>query len=357
MRLLSDSLVDIYIIVAGRVMKKILIFLFIILASIGTAFATIQDNIDNGIAWLRSSQNADGSFGNNSELVFRDTSEALTTLGLLNRGSIEYQTGLQWISASKANNLDYISRKIFLLGNEGIDASVGVNILIENQQLNGGWGIASYESDILDTVIALQALKGVNNSNQTVIEAALEFLLNSQNPDGGWGFYPATCSGCNDTDNSNLYITSLISSILQQFTQSTPVASAINNATNYITSKQQPNGGWATIFETSAAYMALIGVTTDNFLLGNAITHLLSLQSPDGSWLQDPFSTALALSALYYSEYKPEPPLSPTTGTLRGRVIDAATNQPLQGVSERSRDTSHFIDLTASPVCQYLPRQ
>ncbi len=107
---------------------------------------------------------------------------------------------------------------------------------------------------------------------------------------------------------------------------------AINKATSYLISKQQADGGWVTIYETAWAYIALVGATTDNTVIGNAINYLTTTQFPNGSWNDDPYSTALALRALYLSQNKPIPPPPPDKGTVTGSVVDASTNQPLGGV-------------------------
>jgi len=87
------------------------------------------------------------------------------------------------------------------------------------------------------------------------------------------------------------------------------------------------------VFETSLVYIALVSVTTDNTVLGNAINYLTATQLQNGSWHDDAYGTALALRALFFSENKPPPPPVPTTGTITGTVVDAATNQPLSGAT------------------------
>ncbi|MEM7828011.1 MAG: carboxypeptidase regulatory-like domain-containing protein, partial [Candidatus Aenigmatarchaeota archaeon] len=75
---------------------------------------------------------------------------------------------------------------------------------------------------------------------------------------------------------------------------------------------------------------------------------------PNGSWNDDPYSTALALRALYLSENKPLPPPPPTTGSVMGKVVDASTNQPLSGVSvvsgQLSATTTDTGEFTLSGV-------
>lgn len=310
-------------------MKKLGLSLILLLIFCNSVFADIQGSINNGLNWLMTNQNADGSYGNQSDLIFRDTEEVLNTFNILNQKGGQYQNGVQWAVNTKVNNIDFIARKILLLSKEGIDTSTGINLLLPNQNADGGWGLAAQESDSIDTAFALQALRAVNYSDQTIINSAINYLLSTQNPDGGWGFY--------QDDESNVYMTTIVSMTLEQFSRTLSLASAINKATSYLLSHQNTDGGFgsssSTVYETAYAYMALVEVTTDNTVLGNAVNYLKNTQLPNGSWLQDPYSTALVLRALYLSENKPAPPPPPTTGAITGRVVDSSTNQPLSGVS------------------------
>ena len=70
--------------------------------------------------------------------------------------------------------------------------------------------------------------------------------------------------------------------------------------------------------------------------LGSAINYLTTTQSANGSWNDDPYSTALALKALYLSENKPSPPPPPPAGgKITGTAIDKVTGQKVAGVSRR----------------------
>lgn len=325
----------------SSVMKKLGLSLILLLIFCNSVFADVQSSINNGLNWLLTNQNADGSYGNQSDLIFRDTEEVLNTFNILNQKSGQYQSGIQWSTNTTVNSIDFIARKILLLSGEDIGTTTGVNILLSNQNTDGGWGIASkFESDSIDTSLALQALKDVNYSDQTVIQSAINYVLSIQNPDGGWGFYQG--------DYSSVYMTALVSMTLQQFPQTTSLATAINKAKSYLITHQNADGGFgsssSTVYETAYVYMALVEVTTDNTVLGNAVNYLTANQSSDGSWNQDAYSTALALRALYLSENKPTPPPqppaeitppiispSPTDTTITGKLTDASTGDPIAG--------------------------
>ena len=271
-----------------------------------------------------------GRYLRNSIQLFVDTCTVAETLKYLNETGASYTSTVQWINATEVFNNDYLFTKSIVLAHAGLDVSAIRAYLLSIINGDSGWGVTEgVESDIKRTALALHALRAANYSDQTVIQSAINYLLSTQNSDGGWGFYQG--------DESSVYMTAMVSMTLQQFPQTISLATAINKATSYLIAHQNADGGFgsssSTVYETAYAYIALVGVTTDNTVLGNAINYLTTTQQTNGSWNDDPYSTALALRALYLSENKPVPPSPPTTGTATGKVVDASTNQPLGGVS------------------------
>ena len=269
-----------------------IISITLFLTSFSFAFST---SINNGILWLTNAQNPDGSWGSNADFTALDTSTVLDTLKYLEISSPAYSNGITWLSSQYSFLLDLLSRKILSLYMAGIDISTDLSTLINSRDLDGGWGgDVDSTSMINDTILALQALKAVNYSDQTVIQSAINYLLSTQNTDGGWGFYQG--------DDSNVYMTAMVSSTLQQFQRTTSIATAINKATSYLIAHQNMDSGFgsdgSTAYETAYAYIALVMETTNNTVLDNAINYLISTQLPNGSWEDDPYSTALALRAL-----------------------------------------------------------
>ena len=334
--------------------SKIFLVCFIYIFSVSLAFADVGQSISSGTQWLLSQQNQDGSFGLNLDTIPLDTAEAIYALKTQSNTNLQVSHAVNFLNAYTPSDNDTTSRIAALTSN-----SAHIQFLTDNKNSDGGWGlIGGRLSDPLDTALALQALKSVNYSDQTVINSAISYLLSTQNTDGGWAFYqgdPSTGSGQAD---SNVYMTAIVSWTLQQFPQTTSIATAINKATTYIINQQLTDGSWGTAYETAYAYMALVGVTTDNTVLGNAIAYLISSQLTNGSWNDDPYSTALALRALYYSENKPVPPPQPTTGSVTGTVIDAITNQPLIGVNITMHTGTDIIvetDETGSFLIENLP--
>ncbi len=316
--------------------------------------------VNNGVEWLKSNQNPDYSWGHiTASWLTRcvDTTEVICTLTNLNVKDAIYNNALFWVSSIISDNNYTAARKLICLSNSEISFMHEINNILNSQNLDGGWGgDAKSASMIIDTALALQALKAVKHSDQNVINSAHAYILSTQNPDGGFGFYHG--------DASNVYMTAIVSTTLQQFSRTTSIATAINKATSYLISHQNSDGGFgtspSTVYEAALAYIALIGVTTDHTVLGNAISYLKSTQSADGSWNQDPYSTALALRALYLSANKPTPLPSPKNGTVTGKVVDASTNQPLNGVSVQVLGIGNqglaLTDSTGSFILSNIPQ-
>lgn len=283
--------------------------------------------VDNGIAWLRESQNVDGDWGTDPDYALVDTSEVLETFSSLSITDPSYSNGISWISSQSFASVDYLSRIIMTLSDSGDDVSADVDSLVDMQNVDGGFGGGEDAgSMILDTAHALRALKAVYYSDINIISYAIGYLLNVQNVDGGWGFYQG--------DDSNAYATALILKTLSEYKTVFDLSDEINNAVGYLLTKQNTDGGFgsspSTVYETALAFDALIGTITDETVLGNAIGYLEDNQLPNGSWNDDPYSTALALRVLHFTL---NPPPEVATGTFTGIVLDAIASQLVDGVA------------------------
>ncbi len=280
-------------------MKKI-VFFFLILSLFFSSAKCLEASqaIDNGITFLYSNQATDGHWTGTITDDFYATTEVLNTLLYIEKTGSEYARGSSWIASQSEEDIDFLAQRVFFL-----NSSSDLATLLSNRNQNGGWG--SYPdfivSSVIDTVRALQVLKTANYADQTVIQSAINYLLSTQNPDGGWGFYAG--------DDSNVYMTALVSSTLQQFPQTTTIATAINKITAYLLAHQNADGGFgnpiSTVHETALTTIALINANIGQVsnlplqtAIQNAINYLVAAQSLTGSWNNDPYSTALAIRAL-----------------------------------------------------------
>lgn len=293
-------------------------------------------DIEDGVSWLLGSQNIDGSWGNNTDRVILDTSSVIESLRYLDNGGPAYLAGINWLNTQLPLNTDFLSRKITNLHWAGIDVTADVTTLLNSRRTDSGWGgDADASSMVNDTVFALQALKAVNYADQAVISGAIKYLLPAQNADGGFGFCSSVSVGCSDSD-SNAYMTAIVLQTLAQFKTTYDLQAQITSAVAYILTKQNIDKGFgsggasatpttSTTYETALAVMALIKGNTGQgsaqplqIPIQNAIAYLTATQQVNGSWDDDPYSTALALRAL--SMVKPNLSISSSDITFSNPV-------------------------------------
>ena len=268
--------------------KMIRICGFLIALHSAVAYAQ-QTSIDNGVSYLRTTQSSDGSWGGTEtslNTILQTTATTARTLQILGMTDTVLTSALNFLATQTPNTVDDLSQRLEVLAVSGADVSSLIPSIKSAQQGDGGWGIdleKSFLSEVVDTLSALRALRTALAADTTTASHALGYLLESQNSDGGFGFYRG--------DVSNVYMTSLVSSTLQKFSQTLSIASSLNKATAHLIAHQNADGGFgsspSTVFETSLVYIALVSVTTDNTVLGNAILHLTSTQLQNGSWHDD----------------------------------------------------------------------
>jgi len=233
----------------------ILSFLFIPLIWIPIARAQ-SGSINNGLNWLLANQNPDGSWGLQGNLTLLNTTEAMNTLKYLGYTGTNYTEGVNWVSSYTATSTDEIARETISLIGAGIFVSVPINTLTGYMNPDNGWGIGElFSSDILDTALALEALRAVNYSDQATISNAVLYLVTKQNSDGGWGFYAG--------DDSNVYMTAMVLQVFDGLKATYNLTVPISNAAQYLLSHQNSDGGFgsstSTVYETTLSFLALLG--------------------------------------------------------------------------------------------------
>jgi subtilase family serine protease len=278
-------------------MKNVTIFLLLNLFLFSSIAFAHPSEIINGLSYFTDTQNPDGLWGDETSSTepFLATTSVIKTLQILGETSSQnYTNAIVWLQLQELETTDYLSRRINALSNGGSD----LNILLsysDTVYTNAWGGIGGFNANNLDTAVAIQALKSINHSDLDTISNALNYLTGNQNPDGGFGFSPG--------EDSNVYITSLVLKSLASYNGNFDLQKETDNAIAYLLTKQNPDGGFgsslSTIFETSLAFDALIASDADlTSSAQHAINYLINNQLLNGSWNDDPYSTALALRAL-----------------------------------------------------------
>jgi len=343
-------------------MKKIVFLAVVILYLLTNAWIPASyaqsPAILNGVNWLTSAQADDGSWARVYSTEYYSTVAASDAMYAVIPSSLSYTKSIQWVSSQVVSPTDYLSRRLISLSHSGISISEELKDLLLYQSTDGSWGgNIDCLNSILDTALALQALKTANYTDQSVIYPALNYLLSTQNPDGGWGFYQG--------DDSNIYVTAQVLSTLARFRTIYIVEPQLASAASFLLSKQNPDGGFgagsSTVYESALAFIALIESGQGQALsLQNAVNYLTTTQSANGSWNDDPYSTALAVRALSY--VKPDlsvllaniavSPTSPTVGdslTVTATVVNIGL-EAATGVVVRLLDNGAAIGEQTIPA-------
>lgn len=276
--------------------------------------------ISSGLQWLQAQVQSDGSLSNESlslgtPLQARgETSLALSTLASAPAPL------LASISSNTDPDIESLARRIEALSMSGGDTSAQVQLLLAQQNADGGFGTYTGDSsDPLDTAWALIALHAAGSTNATMLGNALTYLIQNANSDGGYGI-PDGGSG------SQVYISSYVLLALQSYTNNYTLTTPITTTRQWLIS-QQANGAYADVLTNAIAIRALAATTTDSSAFAGATAALTSAQSADGSWGDDPYLTALALEALNAAN---QPPV-PTTGGLTGLILASGSSLPIDG--------------------------
>ncbi len=273
------------------------IFLFLLPLSAFSGDSTVM-----GLQWLTSVQQTEGNWGEWNTPVMRNTTAVAEVFQLLNPTSSSYAAALQWLGTAGSMNNDDVSRRLIIFSKTTNDIISDLNYLLSAQKLEGGWGLDSEnESGSINTALALQALKAANYTDTMRLFQAINFLTTNQNTDGGWG----NNKGYETSYESDVYTTALVLKALSSYIGTFQLQNSIQKAASYLFLKQNSDGGFGAstsdVYETALAFEALVSSGQGGVMpLQNAINYITSTQLPDGSWNDDPYSTALALRALAY---------------------------------------------------------
>ncbi len=220
--------------------------------------------------WLIGHQNPDGGWSTKKKSLTYETSQAI--ISLKTRG-ISSPDSVSWLLSQELDTVSEVSNAL-LASDQG--AASLVDYLLSSQNPDGGFGYAKgFQSNPLDTAYALQAL----SSRGYDTNSAALYLLAAQSADGSW--------------NGDIYTTAIALNALKRVYR----GGEINRAEEYLLKYVDENGTWGgSIIATSLAVVALGGRAPSE-----SYNWLLSVQNPDGGYgavpgyPSDVLSTAHAL--------------------------------------------------------------
>ena len=204
----------------------------------------------------------------------------------------------------------------------------GVNYVQALEDLfDGQIGEEAWVNDDFWAMLAL--ISAGEAATSTVVHESVEFIKAHQNADGGWGWGRRGVTA-SDVDDTAAAIMALVSAGEDSSSE------VIENAVQYLRDNQQPNGGFTSWGVTNSnsdswAMGAIVSVGQHPVqwpVSGtNVIEHLLSLQNEDGSFERtsdDPpgidkaWNTAYAIVSLCLTPYPVNIPPPPIRGDFDG---------------------------------------
>ncbi|WP_298273134.1 SBBP repeat-containing protein [Geobacter sp.] len=255
----------------------------------------LPPSIDDGIKWLTTHQQADGSWTDFSLTTERDTAEAITALQLFPAAQLQFSAGLQWLGANLSASTDFLARRLEAIANGGGNGALHITQLLDRRNTDGGWGSGrGFISNPIDTALTLRALSRASFSDQAIIDAGLAYLKGTQNNDGGW-------SG-NDTVSA-IQPTAEVVRIFNTYRKSYDLENQISLGRAFLTGKQNADGGFgnspSTVYDTAQSVLALLDAGGGSSAVTYAgLQYLRNSQSATGSWNESAYQTALAVQAL-----------------------------------------------------------
>ncbi len=279
-------------------MKRVLTVLSIVLVYtiITTTGHANSPEITDSLNYLKSTQNTDGSWGEEDSIAYILPS-TVTVMEILeitgeSEGS-NYMDAVVWLQDQELMSTNYLAERIRLLSQGGED----LELLLSYMDETFLWGgFEEHDINILDTVLSVQALKAINYEDTETIGKALDYLTTTQNTDFGWGF--------EEGDESSVFMTATVLKTLLLFRDTYNFESEITTAASCLLSTHTPEGGFGTtpeetaLYETALATEILIDTAAQAEEVLTAITYLQSTQQPDGSRESAPYSTSLALRVM-----------------------------------------------------------
>lgn len=312
------------------ILPRIVVFALLTgLAPVG--FAATQAQIDQarvqGLAWLMTHQNGDGSWTGAPGLEVQSTASALDALRNAGIGrGYNYGAAVAWLQNADAPSVDSLSRKITSLKGAGVNVTPDLVRLLSWRSdpfpnaSGTKWGAYSqYPMSFPDTPLALSAIRlaqyTYTNKTTDLLYGVFCQILPAQGADHGWAYtLPATNSPANAL-TSVILPTAYTVMELQAIKTANPswdsngcgvsysLTTAINNGIAFLLTKKNPtdNGygdnGQSSVLETSLVYQALSAVNSADPAKGAALDYLLANQDAAGSWGGDPLQTALMLKS------------------------------------------------------------
>ncbi|HUT40947.1 MAG TPA: carboxypeptidase regulatory-like domain-containing protein, partial [Gammaproteobacteria bacterium] len=306
-----------------RFARTFCILLTVVISVVALSRTASIAGTTEGADWLYTQVQPDGSFALTDDIstAYQSTAEALRVFHTLGITSPADASAKQFLANEPFQNTEYLARRLIAESDAGSTVSLTLNELLARQNIDGGWGdLAGYDSTVLDTAFALEALGHVGFLGNEV-GSALYYLSSTQQADGGWS---------DGVNASSVYTTAQILAAMGNYQGFYVLNAEIAAAQNYVSSQQVAGNLWNETFQSALALIGLISTTDDLTGLSAQVSALRAAQLADGSWEGKVYATALAVRALKLSEASP---MNPGLASITGILVDGQTGLPLASVT------------------------
>ena len=274
-----------------------------VLSTLSQVTYSQSPEITNGLTYLQSTQNTDGSWGGTTTSLngeFPTTAVVVQALKQLeSTPSTNQLNGIQFLKDQSIEVTPFLAARILALAETREDITSDVNALLAIQNdFDGGWGTAEgFGSSVLDSALTLQAFSAAGLTDISVLIPALGYLNRAKVSLEGWGLLAR--------EKSRVFFTAHALLAFNGYRSQFNVSAIQQSGINWMRGCQNADGGYghpaSTAFETA---LALLSIFDSGMPLTaaetEAIQFLIDQQQPNGSWVDDAYSTALALLALAF---------------------------------------------------------
>jgi subtilase family serine protease/flagellar hook assembly protein FlgD len=262
------------------------------------AAASGSPDLAKALAWLLSQQGIDGSWGDSSRTIVRDTAAAVEALARGGVRGASYDRGLAFLRGTSPTAPDFVARQaLALAGNDlpAADAGPLATRLLGYGNADGGFGAGTgYASDPLDTALVLRALRALGRPADPAVARAVKALGQLRSADGAWPVVPG--------GPTSTVVSAYVLLALQDWSALPDSQALLGPGLAALLARQNPDGGFgespSNPFASALAYEVLLRAGAPASVVSAAGAWLQGAQLPDGSWRSSPFETALVLGAL-----------------------------------------------------------
>jgi len=268
------------------------VFLILTVLLVLAVPALAGDPLPDGLAWLKTQQQADGGFTNG----FSAGSDLGTTCDVVLAIAAGGQDASTWASGGGKSPLDYLSAQVTggAANTLGLKAKAILALLATGQdpaafagsdliaELNAAYDqdAGKYGETIFDHALVVLAL---SNAGQAVPDQAVQYLLDNQSNAGWWALF-AGADSVGDTNTTALAVQALVA---------TGQRADLGAAFTYLHGVQNEDGGFP--YQNPSDY----GTDTDANSTAVVLQALLAAGEPLSEWSPEGKSPLDALNGLY----------------------------------------------------------